>query len=747
MKRLGPDLEIIFFLKSRGNSYVPTFAFTNGTWLQLHGTKLENDQVVFSLKSAEPYFRKSFKGTTAELRQLLKDHAAGKGKLPPLDDKEAPGFGPEYAPKKAGAHPQETPRSFWGLALLQGPTLGGGTLFGVIPTLGIGAPLAILALLFPTVFGGVFVLFRQWLAFITLISVNSTLMIVQWAMLELAPGTIRNTWWGSPAALWLFMTLITFLCAAWAWRRQLNALSAGEVEAPKKTELMILAFMSASGFVALGIVAWMSRQISWSDLGWTVTVVMTLGIVAGTLYRAYHMVKGEKLFDAPPLATEGVILCAMLFGHVVFVPAIWGSGLSAEGTVTVNEQGGGTGTKISAVVKKWEFTAGAQVKGMFASSPVIDGDAIYASYSDTTQYATMVRLDRQTGLKKWEFLGKNDDLRQMISTPCVADGKVYFGEGFHDDKRCHAFCVDADTGKEVWRFQTEGQTESSPAIAAGKVYIGAGNDGVYCLGAKDGKKVWRFPPDDYKGRLLRFGGGMLVVSKKLYCGSGVDRNQAKDKGETAVFCLDAETGKLIWKVPSPYPIWSTPVLKDGDLFVSTGNGDVFADAEPPDVPGGTLLCLDAASGKEKWRVKTINGIIESPAIDAHRIYFGCRDGQIHCVARADGKEKWKRFLDTPVIATPVLDSDGKLERTVSVFACSTGGKVCCMNPQDGDIVWTYDLSKQNAYISTSPRLVVTPVKDGYRRQLYFGAGIGGGPRDYAANRPVFYCLEDKVSVD
>jgi hypothetical protein len=43
--------------------------------------------------------------------------------------------------------------------------------------------------------------------------------------------------------------------------------------------------------------------------------------------------------------------------------------------------------------------------------------------------------------------------------------------------------------------------------------------------------------------------------------------------------------------------------------------------------------------------------------------------------------------------------------------------------------------------------VVTPVKDGYRRQLYFGAGIGGGPRDYAANRPVFYCLEDKVSVD
>ena len=76
-----------------------------------------------------------------------------------------------------------------------------GPLFGVIPTIGIGAPLAILALLFPTVFGGVFVLFRQWMAFITLISLNSTLLILQWYLTEYHPDLLRGTWWGDGAAV------------------------------------------------------------------------------------------------------------------------------------------------------------------------------------------------------------------------------------------------------------------------------------------------------------------------------------------------------------------------------------------------------------------------------------------------------------------------------------------------------------------------------------------------------------------
>ena len=747
LKRFGPDIEIVFFIAEpppgSARKNLKTFAYTNGTWFQATGTPTgDKDNVVFVLTSAEPFFRKSFKGTHEELRKLLRDHAAGKAKLPPLDEKEPSGFGPEYKEKgeskkeKVGGRPSHLFLFPFSVSLGSG--------FAVIPTLGIGAPLAILALLFPTVFGGALVsvtlLFRRLLAFLTLVTVVGVVLGVHGLILWVSPGAFRGSWWGEFSTLWLVMTVVTFACTWWAWRRQINLLYSGEPDAAASTELVILGIMSVGSIITTAVMWWWTGTVNWTDVGWIFTVVMTLGVVAGTLYKLFHVARGAPPFAAAPLSTEGVALSTMLLACLSFAPLFWGGNLNTAGAA---EGGGGSkeDDKKAPVVKKWDYSK--DVKAMFASSPLVDGDYVYASYSETvTRVATLVKLDRRTGLQKWEFVGKNEDLVEMISTPCIADGKLFFGEGFHDDKNCKVYCVDAELGQEVWRFTTGGQTESSPAVAKGKVYIGAGNDGVYCLDAKTGKQIWKFPAKDYKGRMLRFGGGMNVVGDMLYCASGEDRNEPKDKGETAAFCLDAATGKLLWKSSLPYAAWATPVVRDGKVYQTCGNGDVFSDAAPPDVPGGTLLCLDAKTGKEDWRVKTPNGIIEAPAVDAHRIYFGCRDGQIYCVNRADGRERWRHFLESPIIGTPVLDTDAAGERSFNVFTTAAAGKVCCLNPQNGDIVWTYNLTAQRAYISTSPRLVVTRTKDGATRQLYFGCGLGGGTGDLTANRPVFYCLED-----
>jgi outer membrane protein assembly factor BamB len=755
LKRFGPDQEIIFFLDpyGEGDKSYKTFAFTNGTWFQVQGTQVDKEQAVFNLTSAEPYFRKSFKGTTAELRKLLKDHAAGKAKLPPLDEKEKPGLGPEYEAKKKAANPAGSLRSPAGLGLFLAASPGGsGPLIGVIPTLGVGAPLAILALLFPTVFGGVFVLFRQWLAFITVISLNSTLVLLSaW----LGTTSYRNEWWTTDAILWIVMTGITFACLLWAWRRHLDALAAGAAEAPRKTELLILLFMSATCVGTLIVLWFMTPKISWAAADWTLTVVLTLSIFAGTLYRGYRSLKREPLFGAPPMTTEGVIIGAMALGYAAFVPAIFGVNVITEGEASGKEQSGHLAAKVAPFREVWKFQIDPRRKGMYVSNPVIDGEALYACYSGTNRTATLYRLERQTGIKKWEFFGKDNDLRQMISTPCLANGKLYFGEGFHYDQNCHVFCVDAEKGKEVWRFKTGGQTESSPAVVNGKVYIGAGNDGVYCLDAADGSKIWRYPDDDvgpvtrlkYNARIQRFGGGMVVVGDRLYCATGIDRAAEGDKGETALFCLEASTGKLLWKSPAPYPVWSTPVIKDGRVYLTSGNGDVLEDAPAPEKPGGALQCFDADTGKELWQRTFNNGIIEAPAVDAHFIYFGCRDRHFYCVSRTDGKDRWKPYyLDSAIVASPVLDSDPVYERTMSVFVATTLGKVCCMNAQTGDIAWTFDLTPRLAVISATPRLVVTRTEDGYRRQLYLGCGIGGA-MDPNANRPVFYCLEDKIRVE
>src|SRR5207248_29185 len=137
----------------------------------------------------------------------------------------------------------------------------------------------------------------------------------------------------------------------------------------------------------------------------------------------------------------------------------------------------------------------------------------------------------------WTF-DDGGDMKQIFSSPCVADGRLFIGEGFHDDQNCKLYCLNAATGAKQWEFQTAGQTESSPCVADGKVFVGAGNDGVYALDAATGKQLWHFQRAN-----LRFGAGPAVQGKRLYIGSGMDRNRPESPGETAVLCLDTDTGK------------------------------------------------------------------------------------------------------------------------------------------------------------------------------------------------------------
>jgi hypothetical protein len=96
LKRLAPDLPLIVFVNQRGKRY-DTFAFTNGTWFQVAGhiDKDEGAKVRWAFLHCEPYLRRTFKGTTAELEQTLTDVLAGKKKAPPANPKEPAGLGPE----------------------------------------------------------------------------------------------------------------------------------------------------------------------------------------------------------------------------------------------------------------------------------------------------------------------------------------------------------------------------------------------------------------------------------------------------------------------------------------------------------------------------------------------------------------------------------------------------------------------------------------------------------------------------
>jgi outer membrane protein assembly factor BamB len=740
LKRVAPGLPLVVTVNVRDKFY-DAFAYTNGTWFRLSGQKTgDAGQVTWRLANGEPVLRRTYSGTTAELRQLLIDRLADKAKLPAVNEKEEPGFGPEVTPTQ----PDKT-----GTSRL--PSRRAGPLFAVIPTLGVGAPLVVLAALFPAVFGGVLVLFRQWVAFITVFSVNSMFLLLHWLLNTYYPAALRGSWLGSEAGLWFLMTLVVLAGTVWAWKRQLARQGIGEmaIEAPRRTELTVLwSLAGLCSFVSV-LTPLVSRMLidrydARADLAWMLMVVLTFGILAAAVYRTAR----DRVGAQPALATEGVMLAGILLGHLGYTAYRWGGddlgsvaganeGTSQPSTAVVNRPHAPTPPKVRVLFSP------KSASGIIVATPLVHGNEVYVaaarpSYGQGTLYC----LDRETGKPKWEFFGEDGDLRQMISGPTVADGKIFLGEGFHDDPNCRLFCIDAREGKQLWAIRTTGQTECSPCVAGGKVLFGAGNDGLYCLGAGDGKEQWRFPPQPHKGRLLRCGSTPAVLGNRVYAGSAVDRNQKDDPGETAIFCLDIETGQPHWKHATKLPAWAAPVLNGGHAFYALGNGDVFGDAVNQD-PAGAMLCVDLPSGKEVWRYDVPNGVLDSPAVDGERVYFGCRDGHLYCVGRYDGKLRWKASLDAPVVASPVLARCPGYAQTAHVFAVSTSGKVACLDPTTGDLYWSVALTDREAHFSAAPRVVVSRTDAGDRRLLFVAGGIGG----LVTGRPVVFCLEDFVPVE
>jgi outer membrane protein assembly factor BamB len=335
-------------------------------------------------------------------------------------------------------------------------------------------------------------------------------------------------------------------------------------------------------------------------------------------------------------------------------------------------------------------------------------------------------LDSATGTKRWEF-DDGGGLKQVFSSPCLAEGRLYVGEGFHQDSECNLYCLDTATGQKLWEFPTKSHTESSPTVANGKVFFGAGDDGVYCLDAVTGKEQWHFADN------LHVDANPVVVGNRLYCGSGVGDLY----GTLEIFCLDVQTGKPIWRQPAELPVWGAPVVAGAQLFVGLGNGNFLTS---DDKPQGAMLCLKAETGEELWRFDVGDGIHVRPAVDKRHVYFAARDGNCYCLDRQEGKLLWKRDLGSPIVASPFLARCPCHTCSTSLFVAASGGVLLALDPTTGTIQWANDsFSKFSAMILSSPIVHLAPQTAEGRetRRIYIAMGVNGGAT------PVLYGLEDR----
>jgi outer membrane protein assembly factor BamB len=715
LKRLKPGLPVVVFVNHRGKVY-HALAYTNGTWCQLKG-EADGDTVRWAFLHFEPYLRRTYKGSTADLRQVVVDGLSGKAAPPDLDPKVEPGIGPEVG---AAERPQGR--------VVAGPV------FAVIPTVLVAGPLALLALLFPAVFGGLTLVFRRWLVALSIISLNSTLYVLHdW----LSPW-LAASWWGTLTALWVTITFITVLGIVWSWRRHAASLAGGAPAAlpgaVSRGEWIALWVCSGLG---LAVVAFcLLRHAPLLDGSWRKPLlVFFIGVWAGMAYvLALRLRPGAA--GRPAVPAEGVVLTALAC-------AALGLGLTtlprpaAGGELVTAAGDGGIAEAVTPPKLLWKFQP--KDAGSIASTPLVAGDRVFvaAAHGSAFPFGRLYCLNRATGKEVWSF-DNDGEMKQVFSTPCLADGRIYIGEGFHQDRECRLYCVEAATGKKVWEFATTSHTESSPCVADGKVYFGAGDDGLFCVNAATGKEIWHYPG-------LHVDCSPCVVGARVYAGSGVGDTYR----ETDLFCLDAAKGTEAWKVPADLPVWGSPAVSGKQVFFGLGNGN-FVDSDPK--PAGAVVCADAATGGLVWRCDVPDAVLNRPAVHRHHVCFGSRDGLCYCVDRQDGRVRWKQNLGSPVVAAPVewaavagtTPAVARWPGPValdSVYVAGSDGRVCCLDPESGAVDWAVDVAtaeKVKPQLFSSPAVALSRTPTGERRQVYFGAGLTTPLGSSAA----LFCYED-----
>jgi len=332
----------------------------------------------------------------------------------------------------------------------------------------------------------------------------------------------------------------------------------------------------------------------------------------------------------------------------------------------------------------------------FASSPALVGTRILIG-SDAYRVSC---LDLDTGRRLWQF----DSHWPVFSSPAVWNGRVYVGEGLHDNTDSKLYCLDLATGRQLWAVQTQSHTESSPTVADGKLYFGAGDDGLYCADPLTGKVHWQ-----HKGPHVD--GCPLVADGCVYVGSGYDFD--------GVLALSARDGSLVWKKGLPAPAWAAPSLAEGRLYVAMGKG-TFSDAAPK--PYGEVRCLDPKTGEDVWRFTGAkDAVLGSVAVREGHAVFGSRDGACYALDAATGAVRWRSEVGSAILASPAVAAG-------CVLFGTDDGKFTCLRLRDGAKLWSVDTSEEGVPFISEPRILSSAaVTDG---KVVFGSCNGN-----------VYCLE------
>ena len=268
------------------------------------------------------------------------------------------------------------------------------------------------------------------------------------------------------------------------------------------------------------------------------------------------------------------------------------------------------------------------------------------------------------------------------ATPALVGEKLYVFTRQGDNEV--TTCLEVDRGEEQWtdRYAAQAVTgapsrhpgpRSSPTVADGKV-VTLGVGGVLsCLDAATGKLVWR--KDPFPKVVPEFFTAMSPIIVDGMCIAHLG-----GKGNGAIIAYDLATGDEKWRWADEGPEYASPVL-----LTVEGTRQILTLTEK------SIVAVGVADGKLLWKLPFVPERMAynaaTPMVDGQTVFYTGKARGTKAVKiekQADGfaaKELWSNAELAPQFNTPVL-KDGLL------FGLSDRSNLFCINAQTGQTAWT-----------------------------------------------------------
>jgi polyvinyl alcohol dehydrogenase (cytochrome) len=240
--------------------------------------------------------------------------------------------------------------------------------------------------------------------------------------------------------------------------------------------------------------------------------------------------------------------------------------------------------------------------------------------------------------------------------------------------------------KLKWAFAFPGdlQSNANATSVGGRVFVGSAGGMVYSLDASTGCVYWYFDAGSPMRAAISIG--------LLHNRPGAPYAAFFADGSSTAYALDAGTGKLLWKTKvESFPtsrVTGSPRLYRGRLYVPIASSEEGSGSSPTYECckfRGSVVALDAATGKQLWKTYTI----PEEAIPTQKNSLGVQ-----------------RYgpSGAPVWSSPAIDEKRNVLYVTSGNNYSDppsrmSDSFLAIDLKSGKIVWSRQMTPNDAYIS------------------------------------------------